>query len=88
MSAVIDTPPAAAAPDKPRRSERLANQGVRLGRSATAERLRSALLVVLPPLLGLGFLLLVWQAISLNNTAFPSPAVTWAEALPVRRSLL
>ena len=29
----------------------------------------------------LGFLLLVWQAISLNNTAFPSPAVTWTEAV-------
>ena len=81
MSAVIDTPPASAAPDKPRRSERLANQGVRLGRSAAAEALRSALLVVLPPLVGLGFLLLVWQAISLNNTAFPSPAVTWTEAV-------
>ncbi|WP_426110432.1 nitrate ABC transporter permease [Massilia sp. PWRC2] len=85
MSAVIETlgpeSKAGDVPEKPRRSERLARQGVRLGRSPAAERLRSALLLVLPPLVGLGFLLLVWQAISLNNPAFPSPAVTGAEAL-------
>jgi nitrate/nitrite transport system permease protein len=67
--------------DKPRRSERLANQGVRLGRSPAAEVVRTILLTVLPPLVGIAFLLLVWQAIALNNTAFPTPAVTWAEAV-------
>ena len=36
---------------------------------------------MLPPLLGVGLLLLVWQIISLKNSAFPSPAVTWQEAL-------
>lgn len=84
MSAVLESIPqeAAAMPFvKPRRSERLASQGVRLGRSPAAEFLRSVLLKVIPPLVGIAFLLLVWQAISLNNTAFPSPAVTWTEAV-------
>ena len=82
MSAVIDPPATGDVPfDKPRRSERLARQGVRLGRSPGAELLRTILLTVVPPLVGIAFLLLVWQAISLSNPAFPSPAVTWAEAL-------
>lgn len=82
MSAVLEPMPLPEAPfDKPRRSERLANQGVRLGRSPAAEVVRTILLTVLPPLVGIAFLLLVWQAIALNNTAFPTPAVTWAEAV-------
>jgi nitrate/nitrite transport system permease protein len=66
-------------PDKPRRSERLANQGYRLGGGNS--RGRRFLLAVLPPLLGLGLLVLVWQIISIQNTTFPSPLVTWQEAL-------
>jgi nitrate/nitrite transport system permease protein len=65
----------------PRRSERLARKGVRLGRSRSAELLRSALVTVLPPAIGIAFLLLVWQAIAINNAAIPTQAVTWAEAL-------
>jgi nitrate/nitrite transport system permease protein len=64
--------------EKRRRSERLANQGYRFG---GRPRSRAFLLAVLPPLLGIGFLLLVWQIISLKNSAFPSPAVTWHEAV-------
>ncbi|MDB5960489.1 MAG: ntrB [Massilia sp.] len=81
MSAVLESLPDAPAYKKPRRSERLAMQGVRLGRSPAAELLRSCLIKVVPPLVGIGFLLLVWQAISLHNSAFPSPAVTWTEAV-------
>jgi nitrate/nitrite transport system permease protein len=81
MSAVLESLPDAPAYKKPRRSERLAMQGVRLGRSPAAELLRSFLIKVVPPLVGIGFLLLVWQAISLHNSAFPSPAVTWTEAV-------
>jgi len=43
-------------------------------------RTRAAALVLLPPVLGIGFLLLLWQILSANNSAFPSPAVTFAEA--------
>jgi nitrate/nitrite transport system permease protein len=64
--------------DKPRRSERLANQGYRIG---GRPRSRAFLLAVLPPLLGIALLLLVWQIISLKNSAFPSPVVTWNEAV-------
>ena len=69
----------AALDGKPRRSERLSNKGVHLG--GAKPRSRAFLLAVLPPLLGVGMLLLVWQIISLKNSAFPSPAVTWQEAL-------
>ena len=85
MSAVFDAvthgaavPVAAAATDKPRRSQRLASQGYRIG---AKPRSRALLLAVLPPLLGLALLILVWQIISVNNSAFPSPLVTWDEAL-------
>jgi nitrate/nitrite transport system permease protein len=86
MSAVFDavTPAAAGieplAPptDKPRRSQRLANQGYRIGGKP---RSRALLLAVLPPLLGLALLVLVWQIISVKNSTFPSPLVTWEEAL-------
>jgi nitrate/nitrite transport system permease protein len=64
--------------EKRLRSERLANQGYRFG---ARPRTRAFLLAVLPPLLGIAFLLLVWQIISLKNSAFPSPAVTWHEAV-------
>jgi nitrate/nitrite transport system permease protein len=66
------------ASDKPRRSQRLASQGYRIGGKS---RSRGLLLAVLPPLLGLAFLLLVWQIISVKNSALPSPAVTWEAAL-------
>jgi nitrate/nitrite transport system permease protein len=66
-------------PDKPRRSERLANQGYRIGGGNS--RGRRLLLAVLPPLLGLGLLVLVWQIISIKNTTFPSPLATWQEAV-------
>jgi nitrate/nitrite transport system permease protein len=63
---------------KPRRSQRLASQGYQIG---ARPRGSAFLLAVLPPVLGIAFLLLVWQAISAQNGTFPSPAVTWAEAL-------
>jgi nitrate/nitrite transport system permease protein len=85
MSAVFESVTGAAGaadirpmPDKPRRSQRLANQGYQIG---ARPRGRAFLVAVLPPLLGIGFLLLVWQIISLKNSTFPSPAVTWQEAL-------
>lgn len=40
-------------------------------------------LTVLPPIIGIGFLFLVWQIIAMKNTAFPSPGVTLTEAIKV-----
>ncbi len=85
MSAVFDpaargtasAPMTTHLPDKPRRSQRLASQGVRLGGQS---RLNAWLLKILPPVLGLALLVLVWQIIAVKNSAFPSPAVTAAEA--------
>jgi nitrate/nitrite transport system permease protein len=74
-SAAIVKPPAAG---KPRRSERLANQGYKIGGK---QRSRAFLLAVLPPVLGLAFLVLVWQIISAKTSSFPTPYVTWQEAV-------
>jgi len=66
-------------PEKRARSERLASQGVRL--SGGNQRTRALALAVLPPLLGIGMLILLWQILSANNSSFPSPYVTWVEAV-------
>jgi len=88
MSAVFDSnlnAPAAVpldvkpAPEKRTRRERLASQGVSF--SGGSAWLRAALLKVLPPLLGLSMLILVWQIVASSNEAFPSPAVTFTEAV-------
>jgi nitrate/nitrite transport system permease protein len=62
-----------------RRSERLASQGINLAKGHP--RLRAAALVVLPPVLGIAFLILMWQILSANNSSFPTPAVTFREAV-------
>jgi nitrate/nitrite transport system permease protein len=66
-------------PDKVPRSQRLANQGVTLANGNS--RSRALALAVLPPLLGVGLLVLLWQILSVNNSAFPTPLVTWHEAV-------
>ena len=67
------------APDKPARSARIAAKGVKL--SGGQPRARAVALAVLPPLLGLGLLLLLWEILSVSNTSFPSPKVTFIEAV-------
>jgi nitrate/nitrite transport system permease protein len=87
MSAVLESivsPPRTVAlekalPERRARSERLASQGVVLANGHP--RLRAAALVLLPPLLGIGLLVLMWQILSMNNSSFPTPAVTFAEAV-------
>jgi nitrate/nitrite transport system permease protein len=87
MSAVMDpmmsTPAAVpmekSVPEKPLRSARLASKGVTLSNGKSSAR--ALALVVLPPLLGVGLLVLLWQILSANNSAFPTPAVTFAEAV-------
>jgi nitrate/nitrite transport system permease protein len=84
MSAVLEsistTPtPGTAASVRRIRSERLASRGVVLRNGNP--RWRAAALAVLPPLLGIGLLILLWQVLSANNASFPSPAVTLAEAV-------
>ena len=43
--------------------------------------MRPFLLSVLPPLLGIAFLVLVWEIIAFKTTSFPSPWVTLQEAI-------
>jgi nitrate/nitrite transport system permease protein len=42
---------------------------------------RVLLLALLPPVLGLGLLVLLWQGVASSNSNFPSPAVTWDAAV-------
>ncbi|MES2902225.1 MAG: nitrate ABC transporter permease [Pseudomonadota bacterium] len=82
MSAVLDsmmTPPINTVLEKPVRRARLAKQGVRLANGKS--RARALALAVLPPVLGLGLLVLLWHILSMNNSSFPSPLVTWVEAV-------
>jgi len=72
-------PPAANDSAKPPRSARIAAKGVNL--QPWTERMRPAALKVLPPLLGLGLLVLAWQILAAQNSAFPTPLATWDEAL-------
>ena len=45
--------------------------------------LHSSVMAVLPPVLGLVFLILVWQVLSVNSSGIPSPLVTLKEAIVV-----
>jgi len=65
--------------ERPARSERLASKGVSLSNGKS--RARALALAVLPPVLGVGLLVLLWQILSANNSSFPTPAVTFAEAV-------
>jgi nitrate/nitrite transport system permease protein len=42
---------------------------------------RTVLLAVLPPVLGLGLLVLAWQIVAAKTEGFPTPLVTWTEAV-------
>ncbi len=77
-AAPVSTAPASAELRTPR-SARLAAKGVVLGRGHP--RLRAAVLLVLPPVLGLALLVLAWQVIAMKNSAIPTPMATWDEAL-------
>ena len=77
--AVAAAAPAALVAEKRKRSERLANQGVSFAKGKSNSR--AIALKVLPPILGLGFIVLVWQIVSANNSNFPSPIVTFTEAI-------
>ncbi|HEU4775478.1 MAG TPA: nitrate ABC transporter permease [Telluria sp.] len=68
-----------ALPDRVPRSERLASKGITLANGKS--RSRAFALAVLPPLLGVGLLILLWQILSANNSAFPTPMVTFHEAV-------
>jgi nitrate/nitrite transport system permease protein len=85
MSAVLsnadvsDPAPAKEGFDKPARGERLAARGHVL--TTGKSRMRPYVMKVLPPLVGLGLLVLVWQIIASKNSGFPTPMVTLEEAL-------
>ncbi len=82
MSAVLESvmsTPSSVQPARRARSERLASQGVNLAKGHP--RLRAAALVVVPPLLGIGLLILLWQILSANNSSFPTPLLTYREAV-------
>jgi nitrate/nitrite transport system permease protein len=79
-----------AAPDDPAaaneaREARLAE--VRAGAKLRAElrrrQVRSVLLVVIPPILGIALFVGLWALVSTTSPQLPSPAKTWASAVEV-----
>ncbi len=50
---------------------------------ARRSRLRPVLLALLPPLLGVAFILLLWEIISIKSSGIPSPLVTAKEAVVI-----
>jgi nitrate/nitrite transport system permease protein len=82
MSAVLEanmSVPTVVPLERPARSTRLAAKGVRL--SNGHPRSRAFALAVMPPMLGIGVLLLLWEILSVSNKSFPSPMVTFTEAV-------
>ena len=65
--------------ERPARSARLAARGYVIGTGKS--RMRPYVLKYLPPLLGLALLVLVWQIIAAKTSNFPTPLVTWQEAV-------
>jgi nitrate/nitrite transport system permease protein len=55
----------------------------RAAESARARRvwLRKAFMTVLPPVIGFGLLLLVWELLTLKSNSFPGPGATWQSAV-------
>ena len=66
-------------PEKPPRTARLAAKGIKLANGQS--RGGAIALAVMPPVLGIGVLLLLWEILSVSNTSFPSPLVTFTEAV-------
>jgi nitrate/nitrite transport system permease protein len=97
MSAVMDTlakEPAVPASQAPAgkagtRPESVKTERVAAARADAAKPgagnsiLRSILLAALPPFLGLALLVLIWQIVSTKTSGFPSPLVTFNEAMVV-----
>ncbi len=50
---------------------------------ARRSRLQPLVLAILAPVLGLALLILVWEIVSVKNTGFPSPMVTFTEAVKI-----
>ena len=50
-------------------------------RSSTKSPLKPYVMAVVPPLVGLAFLILVWEIVAAKNANFPTPMVTLVEAI-------
>ncbi|MFS2138003.1 nitrate ABC transporter permease [Duganella sp. Dugasp56] len=75
VAAVIEAPTAAAPARRPRRPL-AANSATRVRQQVSATAMK-----IVAPLLGAALLVLVWQIITTNNSAFPTPLATLQEAV-------
>src|ERR1700741_2445384 len=75
VAAAIEAPAAAAPARRPRRPL-AANSATRVRQQVSATAMK-----IVAPLLGAALLVLVWQIITTNNAAFPTPLTTLQEAL-------
>jgi nitrate/nitrite transport system permease protein len=67
--------------ERKRRVKASAGEKARVGTRKIS--LKPFFLAVLPPILGIALLILVWQIVSVKTTSFPSPLVTFEEAVKV-----
>jgi nitrate/nitrite transport system permease protein len=75
VAAAIEAPTAAAPARRPRRPL-AANSATRVRQQVSATAMK-----IVAPLLGAALLVLVWQIITTNNSAFPTPLATLQEAV-------
>ena len=75
--------PAAEALPKAAEAKRRAVVGADPKPAARKSPLQPVVLAVLPPVLGIAFLVLIWQIVALQTSSFPTPAVTFNEAINV-----
>ena len=91
MSAVMnnrlnDLPPTVAAKPAPVPAAvvaAIAKRQAEMARPVTRTPLRPYVLAILPPILGLAFLILIWEIFAMKDSGFPSPAATFREAIVV-----
>jgi nitrate/nitrite transport system permease protein len=92
MSAVMETvlkeaaepiKPAAEVPPKAAEAKRRVEVGADPKPAARKSPLQPIVLAVLPPVLGIAFLVLIWQIVALQTGNFPTPAATFNEAINV-----
>ena len=81
VTPVASAAPAAKAVDAVVAAEQAAPKSKRGGGKISMNGLRNGIKMLIPPLAGLLFMVVVWQFIADRNSNFPTPAVTFTEAV-------
>ncbi|NMM36691.1 MAG: nitrate ABC transporter permease [Glaciimonas sp.] len=82
MDSTTNTP-AATAVNSPPEQAMVARSSAKVAKKPVGRKLslRPFLMAVVPPMIGVALLVLIWQIISIKNSAIPSPLMTFNEAV-------